>query len=88
MLFYFVETAVSTKKQKPAGILFLAGFFFIKICLDLHQYRKTITFAGEIIKIWTLKDLEIARNLKKAGVDIEVIQATTGLSKEELENLL
>lgn len=33
------------------------------------------------------KALEIAANLKKAGIDIEIIAANTGLSKEEIEKL-
>lgn len=30
---------------------------------------------------------EIAANLKKAGIDIEIIAANTGLTKEEIEQL-
>ena len=33
------------------------------------------------------KTMEIARNLKAAGVNIAVIQSTTGLSKEEIEEI-
>ena len=33
------------------------------------------------------KTMEIARNLKAAGVNIAVIQTTTGLSKEEIEEI-
>ncbi len=33
------------------------------------------------------KAIEIARNLKTAGVDIAVIQTTTGLSEEEISQL-
>ena len=33
------------------------------------------------------KQLEIAANLKKAGIPLEVIAANTGLAKEEIEEL-
>ena len=33
------------------------------------------------------KQLEIARKLKKKGIDREIIVETTGLSKEEIEKL-
>lgn len=33
------------------------------------------------------KELEIAKNLKKAGVDIQLIANSTGLSIEDLEKL-
>ena len=33
------------------------------------------------------KTMEIARNLKAAGVNIAVIQTTTGLGEEEIERL-
>lgn len=33
------------------------------------------------------KELEIARNLKKAGVDIQLITNSTGLSIEDIEKL-
>lgn len=33
------------------------------------------------------RELEIARELKKNGVDIDLIISSTGLTKEEIENL-
>jgi predicted transposase/invertase (TIGR01784 family) len=33
------------------------------------------------------KEIEIAKNLKKQGVDIQIIITATGLTKEEIENI-
>jgi predicted transposase/invertase (TIGR01784 family) len=33
------------------------------------------------------RNLEVARNLKKAGISIEIISQPTGLTKEQIEEL-
>jgi len=55
--------------------------------MDEASYALTLKFEAEQ-KIRLNEKIEIARNLLNADVDIQIIIKTTGLSKEEIEQIL
>ena len=58
--------------------------------IEHHRYERSLIVSNyKVGKIEGKKEteIEIARNLLKSGVAIEVIIKTTGLSKQEIENL-
>ena len=84
--------AASVKRAKSEGIL---EDFFNKYATEVEGMLTGITVEkyGEVMKKEGFEDgraereIEMARALKAKGVDIDIIVETSGLTKEEIEQL-
>ena len=86
------------KKGQPYRML-KSNYVIFVCCYDAFDIDRIMTLEEEMIVRYdsglqkgraegaTLKQREIAQNLKNAGIPIPVIAETTGLTQEEVEML-